>query len=58
MTCHFFNDIAFFIKKLKKKEFTRKKKIRPILIHVLILAWYQIKTHLQSNSQTHERERD
>ena len=33
-----------------------KKKIWPDLIQVLIQTRYQIKTHLQSDSQTHKRE--
>ena len=34
----------------------KKKKIWPDLIQVLIQTWHQIKIHLQSDSQTHERE--
>ena len=46
-----------FIKKLQKWIYTlKKKKIWPDLIQVLIQTWHQIKTHLQSDSQTHKRE--
>ena len=48
-----------FIKKLQKWIYTfkkKKKKVWPDLIQVLILTQYQIKTHLQSDSQTHKRE--
>ena len=46
-----------FIKKLQKWIYTfKKKKIWPDQIQVLIQTWHQIKTHLQSNSQTHKRE--
>ena len=48
-----------FIKKLQKWIYTfkkKKKEIWPDLIQVLIQTWHQIKTHLQSNSQTHKRE--
>ena len=34
----------------------QKKKIWPDQIQVLIQTWHQIKTHLQSDSQTHKRE--
>ena len=56
MTYHFFNDLAFlFIKKLQKWIYTYKKYIT-VLIQVLILTQYQIKTDLQSDSQTHKIE--
>ena len=55
--------MSFFLLKNYKNKFTRKKKNIYIYIfkltfpiQVLILTQYQIKTHLQFDSQTHKRE--